>query len=452
MAVTDNTAETSKIKGAGKATLNITKGAYENSLLQDALGSVAKNPINVSEGKITLDETDVEAVTVMLATVGLEVLDGNKTQASADGDADEEVEAKADEEIDAFGHDKDKDKDEDEVEAMEKDGDMEDEVEAMEKPAGDKVEDYQGKMDAPDSDDMATAGEIKNEGPALEKRLSYNPGETDDSVDKVTEEPKMKTEASTEDSLYATAEQKMGLADQYDMILSRSANDDAHWIVIAGGEPVARITLSAQENSSALAKFFKQEDYGHSITASFDKNGIAKTLELLRAEIFSDKPLQPKVEANLDDVRDAAVRKFQHCFGMATEAANKNVIDNHLKAAAFEVLTDNNIQDVQAVVEAIFAKMPEYLQVINEHTLKYMGMSKDGLQATESMLSEMGVQIRSDESVQATTNVTYMDTLVSGNMPLTVPVAEKVNAEVGSSDGVRNLVRSGLNSKYPKQL
>lgn len=247
---------------------------------------------------------------------------------------------------------------------------------------------------------------------------------------------------------YQKAELKINAANGFSPALVGSG-ENSSWLLIAGRDPVARINLAAQQDVSSIAGFFRTNEYMNSISASFAKHGIAKTLEMIRAEVFEDEMTEPEVDSGADAEETAtnAVTSFINAQNMAMQAAAKNLIQSPIKASIFEIVANAGIEDPVAVVEAIYAAMPAHFEVVNAKAQEYMQMTPDALQATANVLASMGVQSVAGTVVPVNA---HSRKLQNGNMPIVASFEQhgvnpvRATVQAGKADSVRNLISSSL--------
>ena len=99
--------------------------------------------------------------------------------------------------------------------------------------------------------------------------------------------------------------------------------------------PVARINLDDQVQASKIAGYFGKDEYRSTVIEAFKKHGIAATLEKLKAEVLTAKAVKPAEPVDTQAIQASAIDRYRTCFSLALQAAAKNMIDNHLKAAMF---------------------------------------------------------------------------------------------------------------------
>lgn len=251
-------------------------------------------------------------------------------------------------------------------------------------------------------------------------------------------------DAVTEDEIYDEIEASIRAAGDYQGVLCGSGMD-ASWLMVAGDEAVARIRLKAQEGAAQLSGYFGQAEYFQNLQAAFDKHGIAATLKMCKAEAITAKSVTPSQAPDIEAIKASAVDHYRNCMSLAASAASKNLITNRLKAAAFDVLAEQGVEDPEAVIEAIFAASEEYLEDLDQAAGEYAEMDASAFTATSKLIASMGVQAattgtsvamgKSPEAVSMTAALT------AGNMPLTSQIMASAQQP---ADEVRAAARNAI--------
>jgi hypothetical protein len=233
--------------------------------------------------------------------------------------------------------------------------------------------------------------------------------------------------AVSDDQLYDGVETDAGAAGEVTGVLSASAND-RHWILIAGGQALARISLANQPKASQIAGFFQEPAYWNTVVASFQKNGVAATLKSLNAEVFTAKAVKPAAGPDVQALVTAAVEKYRKCLSMAFVATQKNLADNCLKAAAFTALDEAGVADPEAVVEAVFAAGDAFLDDLDKQAGEYMDMDESGVTTAALMLAKLQAISASGvrPQIQSQSAADMVARLVAGNMPITTAGVEEL--------------------------
>lgn len=245
---------------------------------------------------------------------------------------------------------------------------------------------------------------------------------------------------------YAKAEMKINAASGWSPALVGEGENSA-WLLIAGTEPVARIGLAKQDDASSIAGFFRTNEYINTVNASFQKYGVAKTLENLRAEVIDGNLSTPTIQAstNVDAQITAGIERWINAQNMALQAATKNVVKSPIKAALFEVMKAHGVQDPVAAVEAAFAAMPAHFEVVNAKAREYFQMVPEALKATADMLTSM--EVLTPAPALAAPVSAHSKALAAGNAPIAASVEVPTihaQSQAQRSGNVRDLISSSL--------
>jgi galactitol-specific phosphotransferase system IIB component len=107
-------------------------------------------------------------------------------------------------------------------------------------------------------------------------------------------------------------------------------------------------------------------------------------------------------------------RKFKRAFKLALSAMQKNLVDNPLKAAFFDILANNLGMDekqVKNVIEAAFSKGSEdHFDVALVETDKYLDMGDEAFIDVEATIGELQTK-PVDENVKTATEADLLDSL-----------------------------------------
>jgi hypothetical protein len=420
---------------AGKASLKVVTPGADPALLSDLLNQISTNPVEVSDGTLTFDEADSDAITGMLSELGIET-----TPAEA------AVQADTSEDPDAILP-----TDSEEVVAAKKlsaarklvaaaDGDdltVDPDTDALVakrlKAAKKLVADAEAEGFDPDAIDTSDAAAVTAAGRFKAAKAL---------IAAVSPAPIAASE------LYAKAESVLNASGGYQSLLCAGGTEQASWLLVSGlGQPVARIVLASQADAGQLAPIFSSDNYFNMLKAAFEKKGIAATLQSVKAEVITAEEVTPAEMPDVTEISASAIEKYRRNLSMAVQAAQKNLIPNKMKAAAFDALTDAGVEDPESVVEAIFAAADEMFDDLDAQAAEYGDMDESGIAATQKVLATMSVQPAGAKVSAAATAMRAR--LAATNMPLTasLPAAGLDNQQqqtqlVAGAD--RTLIQSAL--------
>lgn len=157
-------------------------------------------------------------------------------------------------------------------------------------------------------------------------------------------------------------------------------------------KPIYEINKKDEEN-------FATEDFGNKIFADMKENGVKKTLKAYGAEEFKgiekkreEKPVEDEEEKKtIGDYK----RQFNRAFRLAVSAMDKNLVQNPLKGAFYEILTDVGLDEKTAMnaIETAFSKGAlDHIETALAQTDKYLDMSDEALVETEATIGDLRVK------------------------------------------------------------
>lgn len=392
---------------AGQVVLKTTPDSYTVEDLQGLLADIAKNPVTVANGSITVDDSDAEAVKVLLAEIGIDVLDSTVAAAdeppAAPDAAPAPVAAPA----------------------------------APIEPAA---------PDAPVA--TAAAAPVVAAVPAAPAVAASAPAAAPVAAAPAPAAPAVAAAAAapapsvTAEEVYDEAE-KAAMDDGLCASFVTSTKGNKSWLLSAGSNPIAAINLEDQDDAAEIEAFFVTPEFSASVFASMQKNGFKKTLKSLNAQMLTAKTIRAEEAIDLEEVGEKVLARFRQCQSMAISAAQKNFAANALKAAADEVLSDLGIPDVDTVVEAIFAKFPAFMAELDEQADEYMKLDDSGLTATQNMLGKAGLQARAAVPARSVHANAHARALTAANTPVQVPAATPSPTALTATENRRSIAVMG---------
>lgn len=423
---------------AGKASLKVVTPGADPALLSDLLNQISTNPVEVSDGTLTFDAADSDAITEMLGELGIETTAAEAPVAAApDVATDPDAILPTDsEEVQAAKK----------LSAARKLVAAADGADVLEDPATDVlvakrlsaarkiVADAEADGIDPDAVDpadpaaLAAAVRIKA-AQALVASISPTP-----------------VSAST---LYASAEAALNASGGYQGLLCAANTEHASWLLVSeAGQPVARIVLAKQDQAGQLSPIFSSENYFNMLKGAFEKKGIQATLQSVKAEVITAEEVAPAEMPDLTEVQAAAVEKYRRNLSMAVQASVKNLTPNRMKAAAYDVLNEAGVEDPESVVEAMFLKADEMFDDLDSQAAEYDAMDDSGIAATQKMLASMKVQSVGVSTQPSATATAMRQRLAATNMPLTASVIDSQVAQHEQTQMVagadRKLIKAAL--------
>lgn len=225
---------------------------------------------------------------------------------------------------------------------------------------------------------------------------------------------------------------------------------DPHWLMCAGGQPVAQIRLSDQEEPDSIGNLFTTDQYAHSIIESAKKLDMPELLEGVKA-----RPFVAAIESSevFKSVREAIAKEAKeelrkaktnlrgdmiNMLNMVVSAQTKNFIrENALKDASFKTMREAGIESDRAVaiVEAAWQKSAsDYFEQTFKQASKWMDLSPEAFAELKEHIMETPNRtpvVTSDEDENAT-----LVPKQASNIPLTTQTGPSVDPNANRTASV----------------
>lgn len=202
---------------------------------------------------------------------------------------------------------------------------------------------------------------------------------------------------------------------QIDVVGPFQKNADAFWIVLADGEPLAKVALSDQKidkvarNSDTFRKMFLHEDYARSIKSAASKTPLLQLLRDMNARAYTASVTRTAAYAEISDraakESKAEIQKkqakfrddFLSMFNLVAEAQVKNFLPrNPLKEALFKALKKAGSHDPTPVIESAFIEAgPAHFESMANQAMKWLDYNAESLADIRQAIDEMGTGSRS---------------------------------------------------------
>jgi hypothetical protein len=183
---------------------------------------------------------------------------------------------------------------------------------------------------------------------------------------------------------------------------------EAAWVVSDGDTPLFKVTGAGAWEDMLDEKWaeFSSREYGENLVRAIFEDGLEKTMEEVNAEPISapasapttaraelDEKLIKAAEAKAEDLANEKVAEFKTRFleglKVAFELQNKNVIDNPIKAAAYEVLTaaghDGSLAEKIADAEIVQTHFDEAMK----EALRYSEMTPEAFEEVKAHVKSL---------------------------------------------------------------
>lgn len=183
-------------------------------------------------------------------------------------------------------------------------------------------------------------------------------------------------------TMFKLAELALELNDTKDKWTVLKASED-------GETPIYEITKKDEEN-------FATEEFGNKIFETMKEDGVMVALKAYGAEEFSvekKKDVQPIEDEEEKKTIGDYKRQFNRAFRLAISAMDKNLVQNPLKGAFYEILTatvELDEKTVMNIIETAFNKGAlDHIETALAQTDKYLELSDEALVETEATIGDL---------------------------------------------------------------
>lgn len=204
---------------------------------------------------------------------------------------------------------------------------------------------------------------------------------------------------------------------EVEMVLMGASGDDPAWFVFHKGNPVARITRSAQgfQKDIKLNAYFCSEEYAQSLIKSAQSIGYQQVLANVKAEAYLKKPYTVNAAVDEREVKHRTISEFTNVASLVWTAMQKNLIDHPLKDALYSAMEEKGIQSPVDVIEVAFGKAGStFLPFILDRTRKMLNMNASARKDFEEILTGLSARVPSEN-----TAASFGSLLEDNSVPLT---------------------------------
>lgn len=243
--------------------------------------------------------------------------------------------------------------------------------------------------DAPAAEEtLEVAVEAPADAPAVKEALEEA---VEEDVAEEEEEEEEMVEAYVVDPALIPADARINLIGPFE------SEKDAHWIVLANGEPLAKVALSDQKfdgsESPAFRKAFTSEDYGNSFASAAKKKPIQQLLASTSARPYAAAVRSTSAYAEISAKAQAAAKSdvqkkasqfrddFLSMLGLVAEAQRTNFInENPLKEALFTAFKRAGVNDPTGIIESAFVEASAaHFELMANKAIKWLDYNADAL-------------------------------------------------------------------------
>jgi hypothetical protein len=187
-------------------------------------------------------------------------------------------------------------------------------------------------------------------------------------------------------------------------------NAGAHWVVLANGEPLAKISLRDQDHADKIVAHFVSADFARSVVDGIQKHGIKATFAAVKAKTYIAKVDESKkiaeIKASLAASTEEALRqktaslkaKYVENLGLVLEAAANNfIVENPLKDALVASLTNLGVPEAAAASitdEAFFQFGQKTLASFLDKAEEWSNTSPEAMKEIKAAMQSAGRRSR----------------------------------------------------------
>lgn len=250
----------------------------------------------------------------------------------------------------------------------------------------------------------------------------------------------------------------------------------AAWVVADGETPLFRVTGAGAWEDMLDQKWaeFSDRSYGENLVKSILEEGLATTMDMVNAtavgpktpvtaEATLDDKMLKAAEAKANDLANEKVADFKGRFLEGLKVAftlqNKNVIENPIKAAAFEILVANGLDGSDAERIADSEIVQAHFDEAMKEALRYTEMSDAAFEEVkahvESLPSTRVIEAREagktpEEVAEVVAEVAQAEMRRRAGVNLGgVRTASGATGQTALDERLREAVRSGSSVKAP---
>jgi hypothetical protein len=192
-----------------------------------------------------------------------------------------------------------------------------------------------------------------------------------------------------------------------EMFLFDAQGKNPAWMVIANGDPYAKICLTDQENPELIRQAFCADSYADTVMANAKKLGMMTVLadvkaRFYHAQIFKSQlaeTLTKKITANVEKrvatANDKYNERVAEMMHLVVKAASVNFFKDPdpLKAAMVQVMRAAGVADPTAAIEQLFAThAPEWFKRVLAKATEWTTFAPDAMKQIRASIDDMGVR------------------------------------------------------------
>lgn len=251
-------------------------------------------------------------------------------------------------------------------------------------------------------------------------------------------------------------------------------NANAHWVLMANGDPLAKISINDQDDADKIAAHFVSLSYAQDVINGIDKHGLKATLDFVKAKPYVAKvdqnakveEIRAKLAAESQETLRAAVAdvksRYVENIGLVLAAsANNFLVENPLKDGLIEFMTSGGIPEqvaAQGVDNAFFQYGEKTFAGLLDQAEEWSNFTPEALEQVKATLDGAGRRARPlpSERTPAEANPDYDRNLANRMAASAVPVQTPtdtgahtpVTANVGNPEPASDDDKASFRAKY----
>lgn len=195
---------------------------------------------------------------------------------------------------------------------------------------------------------------------------------------------------------------------QFDLSLYHSGTKNPHWLVVADGEPVAKIEYQDLPQEGFSQSMFEAESFGETLIRAFTQEDPAKILASTKARMYIAKldknDVVSKLKADVTANADEAIRlaradlrnNMLNVISLVVKAQTKNYLPaNTLKADFYEVMKEMGVpaRTASMIIEKAWeAGAPAYFEATLKQAEEWMDVTPDTYKHIEKTVNDIATR------------------------------------------------------------
>lgn len=194
---------------------------------------------------------------------------------------------------------------------------------------------------------------------------------------------------------------------QLEMYLFDREGKDPAWMLIANGDPYAKICLSDQQQPEMIRQAFCADSYADTVLANAKKLGLLPVLadvkaRFYHAQIFKSqlsqqltKTITAKVEKRVATANDKYAERTAGLMELVVKGAATNFFKDPdpFKAAMVAAFRAAGVENPKPIVEKLFLEhAPSWFKVVQTKATEWATYNQDAMKQIRAAIDDMGVR------------------------------------------------------------